>query len=82
MNWAQFKDPVSHVCLAGTVVASWFEQLRTLLMTSIICKGNGILVHTVMVMVIMDLKMPLSCQHLHLVSKYMYLGRQHLTTVK
>ena len=24
MNWAQFKDPVSHMCLAGTVVESWF----------------------------------------------------------
>ena len=24
MNWAQFKDPVSHMCLAGAVVASWF----------------------------------------------------------
>ena len=24
MNWAQFKDPVSHMCLDGTVVASWF----------------------------------------------------------
>ena len=23
MNWAQFKDPVTHMCLAGTVVASW-----------------------------------------------------------
>ena len=23
MNWAQFKDPVSHIRLAGTVVASW-----------------------------------------------------------
>ena len=23
MNWAQYKDPVSHMCLAGTVVASW-----------------------------------------------------------
>ena len=23
MNWAQFEDPVSHMCLAGTVVASW-----------------------------------------------------------
>ena len=23
MNWAQFKDPVSHMCFAGTVVASW-----------------------------------------------------------
>ena len=23
MNWAQFKDLVSHVYLAGTVVASW-----------------------------------------------------------
>ena len=23
MNWVQFKDPVSHMCLAGTVVASW-----------------------------------------------------------
>ena len=24
MNWAQFKDPVSHMCLAGSVVASWY----------------------------------------------------------
>ena len=23
MNWAQFKDSVSHMCLAGTVVVSW-----------------------------------------------------------
>ena len=23
MNWAQFKDPVSHMCLAGAVLASW-----------------------------------------------------------
>ena len=23
MNWAQFKDPVSHMCLPGAVVASW-----------------------------------------------------------
>ena len=23
MNWGQFKDPVSHMCLAGTVIASW-----------------------------------------------------------
>ena len=23
MNWAQFKDPISHVCLPGTAVASW-----------------------------------------------------------
>ena len=23
MNWAQFKDPVSHMCPAGAVVASW-----------------------------------------------------------
>ena len=23
MNWAEFKDPVFHVCLAGAVVASW-----------------------------------------------------------
>ena len=23
MDWAQFKDPVSHMCLAGIVVASW-----------------------------------------------------------
>ena len=23
MNWTQFKDPVSHICLAGAVVASW-----------------------------------------------------------
>ena len=24
MNLVQFKDPVSHMCLAGTVVASWY----------------------------------------------------------
>ena len=23
MNWAQVRDLVSHICLAGTVVASW-----------------------------------------------------------
>ena len=23
MNWAQFKDPVSHMCLAGAVAAFW-----------------------------------------------------------
>ena len=23
MNWAQFKDPVSHMCLVSAVVASW-----------------------------------------------------------
>ena len=23
MDWAQFKDLVSHMCLTGTVVASW-----------------------------------------------------------
>ena len=23
MNCSQFKDPVSHMCLAGNVVASW-----------------------------------------------------------
>ena len=23
MNWCQFKNIVSHMCLAGTVVASW-----------------------------------------------------------
>ena len=23
MNWAQFKDSVSDVCLAGVVIASW-----------------------------------------------------------
>ena len=28
MNWAQFKDPVSHMCLAGAVVASWFSYTR------------------------------------------------------
>ena len=25
MNWGQFKDSVSHVCLAGAVVASWSQ---------------------------------------------------------
>ena len=23
MNWSQFKDPVSYMCLAGAVIASW-----------------------------------------------------------
>ena len=23
MNWAQFKDPVSNICLAGAVVVCW-----------------------------------------------------------
>ena len=23
MNWAQFKDPTFHICLAGTVVLYW-----------------------------------------------------------
>ena len=23
MNWGQFKDPVSHMCVADAVVASW-----------------------------------------------------------
>ena len=23
MNWCKFKDPVSHMCLAGAVVAFW-----------------------------------------------------------
>ena len=23
MNWCQFKDPVFHMCPAGTVVTSW-----------------------------------------------------------
>ena len=23
MNWSQFNDPVSHMCLAGAVVVSW-----------------------------------------------------------
>ena len=39
MNWTQFKDPVSSMCLAGTVVGSWSLhkrwQVQTLLMTNI-----------------------------------------------
>ena len=23
MNWAQFKDPVPHMCLAGAMIACW-----------------------------------------------------------
>ena len=23
MNWANYKDPISHACLAGIVAASW-----------------------------------------------------------
>ena len=29
MNWSRFKDPVSHMCLAGSVVASWFSTQET-----------------------------------------------------
>ena len=25
MNWAQFKDPVSHMCVAGAVGAFWSQ---------------------------------------------------------
>ena len=25
MNWSQFKDPVSSICLAGAVVACWYH---------------------------------------------------------
>ena len=38
-HWVQFKDPVSHMYLAGVVVASWSItqrwQVRALLMTNI-----------------------------------------------
>ena len=27
MNWGQFKDPVSHLCVAGAVVPSWSVTL-------------------------------------------------------
>ena len=40
MNWAQFKDPIPHMCLAGTVVTFWSLtqevarwQVRVLLMS-------------------------------------------------
>ena len=23
LNWSQFKDPISHMCFAGAVIASW-----------------------------------------------------------
>ena len=39
MHWAQFKDPVSHMCLADAVVASWSHTKEvagsSLLMTNI-----------------------------------------------
>ena len=28
MNWGQFKDPVYHMSLAGTVIASWSLTLE------------------------------------------------------
>ena len=46
MNWAQFNDPVSHICLAGIVVhpgllqKSW--QVRALLMTNIFVIENSV----------------------------------------
>ena len=40
MNWVQFKDPISHMCVAGAVVACWSLtqeeagwQVRVLLMS-------------------------------------------------
>ena len=30
MNWAQFKDTVSHMCLSGAVVASWFQPFTVM----------------------------------------------------
>ena len=35
MNWARFKDPVSHMCLAGAVVAgsSPFTVMRNIFVT-------------------------------------------------
>ena len=30
MNWAQFKDLISHTCLAGTLVASWPQEVAGL----------------------------------------------------
>ena len=28
MNWGQFKDPVSHVCIADAVATSWSLTLE------------------------------------------------------
>ena len=43
MNWAQFKDPVSDICLAGAVVVSWSQTQEVaglssfIVMTYILC---------------------------------------------
>ena len=39
INWVQFKDPVSHMCLSGAVVASCSltQEVWALLMTNIFC---------------------------------------------
>ena len=48
MNWTKFKDPISHMCLVGTVVACWSLiqevarwQVRVLLMSYIFEKHLG-----------------------------------------
>ena len=39
MNWAQFKDLVSHMCLAGTVVACWFVTQEVAGTNTLFCKN-------------------------------------------
>ena len=50
MNWAQFKDPISHMCSAGTVVACWpltqevvgWAGIRILLLNDIFLSLNSL----------------------------------------
>ena len=53
MDWVQFIDPVSHMCLAGTVAAPWsFTQevisSNNLFKYNIFCMGSANSVKTFM----------------------------------
>ena len=39
MNWAQFKDPFWHKCLAGAVVACWFVTQEVAGSNTYFCKN-------------------------------------------
>ena len=40
MNWSQFKDPVSHMCLAATVVALWSPTQEVAGSNPFYCNGK------------------------------------------
>ena len=40
MNWVDFKDPVSHMCLAGAVVVSWSLTQKVAGLSSLVVMTN------------------------------------------